>query len=103
MEIPAKQISYKKRIGKLGDDPVWEIGTKGGLHLVVAMRKKGSETLGVGPHSAVARHLAMLREPEMVVSALSKSDHVEFQYFEHLLPRYDEETRRIRTMQGFED
>lgn len=103
MDIPAKQISYKKKIGKVGDDAVYEIGTKGGLHMVVALRKKGPETLGTGSHRAIALHLAMQREPEMVVTALSKSDHVELRYFEHLLPRYEEETRRIRAMQGFKD
>lgn len=103
MQIPADQISYKKRIGAVDSDPVWEVGLKGGLHLVVKAAGGKAETLGVGPHRAVARHIAKKREPKLTITELSKADHVEEKYIEHLIPKYEEVTRAARKIQGFAD
>lgn len=102
MQIPAAQVSYRKKIGDLDGDKVFELGTKGGLHLVVVMRKSGkSETLGAGPHPAVARHIATKREPKINMTELSKSDFVEERFYQHLLSKYEEVTESIRQLQGF--
>lgn len=101
--IPAAQVSHKRQIGKLGSDPVWEIATIGGLHLVVAMRKGKAETLGIGPHRAVARFLAEKREPTLVIHELAKSDYVDPKYFAHLVDDYGQLTLRLRKADGFVD
>lgn len=103
MQIPSEQVIYKKQIGKLGDVPIWELGLMGGLHLVVAARKGKAETLGVGPHRAVARHIAMKREPSMTVTELSKSDYYDPAHFQHLVPRYEAMSAAFREAQGLED
>jgi hypothetical protein len=95
--IPADQVGYKKKIGKLGDSDVWELGLKGGLHLVV-VSKGGSkaETLGVGPHRAVARHIARKRAPDMKITELSKADHVDVEHFAVFLPKWEAVTEKLR-------
>jgi hypothetical protein len=72
--VTEKHIASKKRIGTLDGKPVVELLTTGGLYMVV-MNKNGTvETLGTGPHRAVARFIAKKREPLLVVTELSKSD-----------------------------
>jgi len=102
MQIPPAQITYKKKIGKIDENTVYEIGTKGGLHLVMAVRKNKAETLGVGPHRAVARHIAQKREPTMVLTDLSKSDWAEPASYAHLVEKYEEKTALARQIQGLD-
>jgi hypothetical protein len=93
MNLTPDHIESKKRIGTLGNSPVFELTTTGGLHLVVAARGgKEAEVLGTGPHRAVARFIAKKRNKDLEISELSKADHIEPIYFEHLLPKYEEIT-----------
>lgn len=88
--ITQDQIAYRKKVGKLGDATVVEIGLIGGLHLIAKSVAGGKpEILGAGPHRAVARHIARKRNPEIVFTELNKSDHIEPMYFEDLLPQYE--------------
>jgi len=80
---------------------VWEVGTKGGLHLVIAVRNSKAETLGVGPHRAVARFIAQKKEPKLTLTELSKADHVDEAHFRHLLPKYEALTAEYRRARGF--
>lgn len=100
--IPTSEVVYKKVVGKDGEDSVYEIATKGGLHLVMAARKRGAETLGVGSHRAVARYLAQKKAKDLQWSELSKSEHIEDRFIMHLVPKYEEITRRRRVIEGFE-
>jgi hypothetical protein len=101
MQIKAEHVESKKRIGKLKGKPVIEIKTTGGFHMVVTSNESGGfETLGTGPHKAVARHIAQKREPEIEWVELSKSDHVDPAHFQHLLPEYETLTNRLRELQG---
>lgn len=94
--IPASEIKYKKRVGEDAGDPVHEIATVGGLHLIVAVRKKGTETLGIGSHRAVARHLATKKARALQWTELSKSEHVEERFIQHLIPKWDAVTEAQR-------
>lgn len=88
--ISQDQIAYRKKVGKLGTASVVEIGLIGGLHLIAKASPGGkAEILGAGPHRAVARHIALKRNPEIEFTDLNKADHIEPQYFEDLLPRYE--------------
>lgn len=100
MQIEERHIAFKKKVGKIGDSPVFELATTGGLHLIVGTRGGKFETLGTGPHRAVARHIARKHAPEIQWSELSKADHVEEAHFAHLLPRYEELTDQMRKLQG---
>lgn len=102
MNISSEHILSKKKVGKIGNVPVIEIATTGGLHLVFAAKGGKFENLGAGPHRAVARHIAQKREPEIQWTDLSKADYIEPEHFQGLIPRYEGLTARIRSLQGLE-
>lgn len=101
--IPASEIKYKKKVGSDGEDAVHEIATVGGLHLIVAARKRGTETLGIGSHRAVARYLAQKKAKSLQWTELSKSEHVEDRFIEHLLPKWSKITDRQRAAEGYDE
>jgi flavin-dependent dehydrogenase len=74
VDIQAKHIATKKRIGTLKGKPVVELTTHGGLNLVVTETNGKTTILGSGPHRGVSRWLAMKKEPDLVITELSKSD-----------------------------
>lgn len=96
MEITEKQLAWKKKIGRVGSNPVWEMATTGGLHLIAVNKSGKTEILGTGPHRAVARHIARKHCPEMVITDLNKADHVEIDHFKFCLPQYMKLTDRFR-------
>lgn len=97
MQIPAGEIKYKKKIGHIGDAAVWEVGTKGGFHVVLSQKADRLETLGVGPHRAVARHLAKRNAPGMVITELSKSEHIEEEFLVGpIMDKYQKLTDMLR-------
>mgnify|MGYP000904811848 CR=1 FL=1 len=102
MNLTREQLQYHKKVGKLNGRPVFEIATKGGFHMIVAPKGTGYETLGTGPHRAVARHIAEKTEKEILWTELSKSDWVDPADFADLIPKYEEVTRYIRSVQGDE-
>lgn len=92
ISITEKQLAGKpRRVGTLKGDPVFLLATRGGLHVVAAKKK----LLGVGPHPAVAKHIAEKREPEIVFDALQKGDLAEYQDYAVLLPLFEAETERF--------
>ncbi len=100
MDIDTKHLDGKpRRIGTLNGNAVMEIRTTGGFHMVVAHRPgKGFETLGTGPHKAVAKHIAKKREKEIVWSDLSKGDWIDPSHFATILPEYEALTDRFRAL-----
>lgn len=81
----------------MDQDPVFEVGTIGGLHLHVRMLKGGaSEILATSPHPAVGRHIAKKHAPTIIWTDLNKADDIAFRDFEHILPRYEALTQRAR-------
>lgn len=100
MIIPETQIILKKKVGHSQGKPVTYIKTAGGLHLIVNSR---GVVLSTGPHVGVARHLAQKFDKDLNWTELSKSDHVDSSYFEHLLPEYEQLTRDLRSAQGITD
>lgn len=101
MDLRPEEIEYKKRVGTLAGAPVIEVGLKGGLHLLFTSRGGKFETLGAGPHRAVARHIAKKKtENKIEFTDLSKSDWIEPAFFEHLLPHYEAMTDAFRERQG---
>lgn len=77
-----------------------EVVTKGGYHLIVAPKGNSFETLGVGPHRAVARSIAAKHHKSIKWTELSKGDWIDPQEYEHLLPKYEEITLKFRKLQG---
>lgn len=77
MNLDKEHIATKKKIGRLKSSDVWHIATTGGLHLVVALDAHGKgayRTLGVGPHSGMARFIAEKAEPDLIIDSLAKSE-----------------------------
>ena len=76
--------------------PVLEVETIGGLFLVVMEKNGKVETLGVGPHRAVSRHIAKMRNASFMINELAKSeDGVTLAQFEHLLQSYSDITDKF--------
>ena len=94
MNIDESEVISRKTVGKLGEDGVVELVTKGGLNLVFAKIKGKIEALGAGSHKAIARFLARKKEPGIIWSDLNKAEHVPEDAFRHLVPYYTEVTRQ---------
>ena len=104
MNLEPSQLKQKPRkVGKTeeGKD-IFEVETKGGLSLIVAPKDGGFETIGTGPHRAVARHIAKKRCPGIQWSDLHKSDAVDLPTIEALLPKYEALTLAYRKEHGDE-
>ena len=102
MDIKSGEVSYTKKVGKLEGAQVFEIGLKGGLHLICVQRGRGVEPLGAGPHRAVARHIAKKKSEDKIEwSDLNKSDWIEPEHFADVLPRYELLTNVMRARQGY--
>jgi hypothetical protein len=97
MNITANQIVKKKKVGHTEKgEPVFELATKGGLNLIISGKAGGGfETLGTGPHRAVARHIAE-KYKSIVWTELSKADPCELEDFEQQLPKYQSITEQLR-------
>lgn len=93
--VTAQHIALKKRIGTLEGKPVVELMTTGGLYMVVTNKNGGVETLGTGPHRAVARFLAKKREPKLFITELSKSDWLDETAILSVAPKYEALTDRF--------
>jgi hypothetical protein len=90
ISITPAQVSYKKQVGKLDGADVYEVGLIGGLHLV--MKAGDKAPLGVGPHPAVARHIAKKKNKGIVFTELTKSEDLDPKLFQDVLPRYEQLT-----------
>ncbi len=77
-----------------------EVVTKGGYHILVAPKGNTFETLGVGPHRAVARHIATKHHKSIKWTELSKGDWIAPEDYEHLIPKYEAITEAFRKKQG---
>ncbi len=103
MNLTPQQLEGRpKRVGTLAGKAVMELKTKGGLNMIVAPAEKGGgwETLGVGPHRAISRHIAEKNHKEIQWTALAKGDWVDPAHFEFLLPRYEAMTADFRRVNG---
>jgi hypothetical protein len=97
VKLTSNHISYRKQVGILRGKPVWEIETTGGLYLLVVAKSDGGvDTLGTGPHVAIARHIAKKRAPELQITEICKSGgDFSVELFKHLLPQFTELTNRF--------
>jgi hypothetical protein len=98
MNINVSQLQIKpKRVGKLKEDDVFEAVTKGGLVVLATGSSNGKlkQVLGVGPHRAVARMVSQKKEPELQVTALTKSQEGDLVYAEQIAPEYAQLTERL--------
>jgi hypothetical protein len=97
VNISSVHLEYKKTIGSLAGKPVVELATTGGLCLIVVPSATGVETLGAGPHRAVARHIAKKRNPDLKITELAKSDDVPYEHFSRMVPDWERTTDLIRS------
>ena len=95
--IDSKQLDGKpKKVGTLDDKPVYQVRTKGGLNMICGPTGK---PLGVGPHQAVARAIALKAEPTLVWNDLANGDYCPPDSYEFLMPKYEALTARIQALQ----
>ena len=90
MNIDVRQIQGKpRRIGRTADgEEVFEYTTRGGLVVLEAANPHTgrSRTIGLGPHRALARHVAKSQTHGLELTELSKSETVGPEYWRHLIP-----------------
>lgn len=90
MDIDVRQIGVKPRkIGRTADgETVFELITKGGLTIIEAADPQTGRkrTLGLGPHRALARHVARSQARGLELTELSKSEAVGAEHWAHLIP-----------------
>ena len=99
MNIPANQIAYRKRIGHIGSKSVIEIGLEGGLRIVGSQASTGKITiLGAGSHRAIARFLAKKAEPTLQIDDLEKSEEINPNDIQDLLPFWQEVTNKVKAL-----
>jgi hypothetical protein len=102
MNITAEHIASKKKVGEYKGRPVIEVATTGGLHLIVTGKGGGIETMGSGPHRAVARYIAdkyaRAEHDKIHWTDLAKADYVAPEHFADILPAYEELTEKIRAL-----
>jgi len=103
MEISDKQIKGKpKVVGSTENGPVLSMTTKGGLHLILGMNKGGkTETLAMGSHPALARHIAS-KKADITWNSLEKSEARDTETFKELIPKYEKLTDEIRELENKE-
>jgi hypothetical protein len=87
MVIDEKQVKERKIVGKLGDEPVWEISMIGGLYLAATTGKK-KKLLAMAPHPGMLQFMAEKAEPSLQWTALNKSENRQ-ERFEHLFQKYE--------------
>ena len=97
---PVHLAGMPRRVGRLREDDVFHIATRGGLHLMVATdpRLKKARVLGAGPNRALARHLADRAEPSATFDSLEKSEAVAPVLLRHYLPLCARATAGLRAV-----
>lgn len=96
MEIRPEELKEPpKKIGVLKGRPVFQCRLKGGLFVAVTNNK----VIGTGSHRAIMRHIAQKFEPEIEFTELSKSAHVGIEAYALLIPKYEELTQSLITLQ----
>lgn len=100
VNILPEHVSYCRKVGLFKGKPVFEVATTGGYHLLQGVKDGQAHTFGVGPHRAIARHIARKRNPDLEITELSKADYVDPQTYVHLLPAYEQMTNRFNALGG---
>jgi hypothetical protein len=99
MKIPEKQILSKKRVGTLHGHAIVELRTVGGLCLwAKAEPGKDTEILAAGPHPGLCRYLAEQKNPDIMVSELSKGDHIDIRSLQSLEAKYTQVTEQLNAL-----
>lgn len=93
--IPADQVVLKKKVGRSKGRDLYYVKMRGGLHIIADDHGKA---VSFGPHRCVARHLAEEFEPDLEWSELSKSDYLDVESYQHLLPKYRDLSNRLREL-----
>jgi hypothetical protein len=103
IKMTANQLAgMPVRIGRLREQPVWRLKSKGGLILILTKNGEGKpQMLASGPQYGLVKFMAEQREPDIEFSELSKSDerHV-IESGKHLIPLFNELTDKINNRLG---
>lgn len=100
MDIPPEQLAERPRkIGLSKGRDVYHLRTKGGFHVIAAVRGRQMETLGTGPLKAVAKFVAE-KQDQIEWTELNKSDDPRLEDVAELVERYSEITTEVRKLRG---
>lgn len=96
LNIPAREVEYRRQIGHLKGRPVFRIGSIGGLQIVAAARAGGMEILGGAPDFGVSKFLARQAEPDIVYDELSKAEDSDPRLFKEMIAEYTGVSAQLR-------
>jgi hypothetical protein len=99
MDITEQHVAYKKKVGLYKGNPVWEVATTGGFHIIVGRKDGATHTFGTGSHRCIARHIAKKHNPGLEITEMSKADYVPLVAFQHLVPQYEALTDRFNSLE----
>lgn len=96
LDIQPQEIQGSpKEIGHLDGKPVFQIALKGGLFLIATPNGSSVKILGSGPHRVVAKHIAKKLHPNLVITELLKSEQLNINTFERLIPYYTDMVNKL--------
>lgn len=97
--ITPDQIKGKpKKVGELGDAPVMQFETKGGLFMLMSKSGGKPRILGAGSHPGVAAHIAERDFPHLKLTELSKSEPLDPHELRREVAYWLPITRRMQNM-----
>lgn len=97
MILPANEVAFKRRVGRLNGRSVYHIRSIGGLNLIAAYNMDGStETLGAGSHQSVAKYIAKKDNPDLVIDVLEKSQEASYEDFASVVPFWEQVTKNLK-------
>lgn len=104
----SEHIEYKKTVGKVGELPLFEVKTTGGLYMNILGKNGVFDIVGIGSHRAISRYITNKKLGNKVTwTELSKSDWVPYELIDpSLLQKYeavtDDYADAFRKHQGIE-
>ncbi len=97
MELSARQIKEKRKIGLWNGVPVLNLLTKGGFNVIASAKDGVTKILGMAPFASLAKHIASMAFPDVEwEDSLSKSEKDTFD--PQLVKKYSDLTDRIRRL-----
>lgn len=100
LNLDPVHIKYKKKVGSVNTNPVFEVLTTGGLYMEILGKGAAFEVIGTGPHRGVARYIAEQRHTGIQWNDLAKADWQDPASFAFLLPKYIALTDAFRERQA---
>jgi hypothetical protein len=107
--LTPEHIEYKDQVARVGQAPVYEVKTTGGLYMHILAKDGAFDIVGTGSHRAISRYIMekKLGKGKVTWTELSKSDWIPYECIDpQLFVKYEQVTAEyadaFRKHQGIE-